>query len=102
MNMNTKSKTLTSVKSLSAVALGYILFSNNASASEMPGKALHDSANCMKCHAAKPYNPQKTDTYEKLVKTVAFCNSNLHIGLFDDEVNEVADYLNATYYHHPK
>jgi len=89
-------------KFLPITALGFTLFSVNAMAEDMPGKALHTSANCMKCHAAKPYNPEKTTTYEQLVKKVASCNANLHIGLFDDEVVEVADYLNATYYHHPK
>jgi len=102
MNIHTKSTNFASVKSLLAVALGFILFSNNTSASKMPGKALHESSNCMKCHAAMPYNPQITNTYKKLVKRVALCNTNLHIGLFDDEVNELADYLNATYYHHTK
>jgi len=82
--------------------LGFTLFSVSAMAEDMPGKELHASANCMKCHAAKPYDPAKTTTYDKLVKKVASCNTNLHIGLFDDEVVEVAEYLNATYYHHPK
>lgn len=69
---------------------------------EHPGKVLHDDANCMKCHASKPYDPVKTPTYEKLVKTVQFCNENLNAGMFEDEVEQVADYLNKNYYKHPK
>lgn len=79
-----------------------VMFSSHAMAEPHPGKALHDGADCMKCHTAKPYNPQKTDSWEKLVKTVQFCNDNLNAGLFEDEVEQLADYLNQTYYHHPK
>lgn len=87
---------------LAACALAIASFSNIANAQEHPGKALHESADCMKCHAAKPYNPQKTDSWPKLVKAVNFCNNNLNAGLFDDEVEQLADYLNETYYHHKK
>ncbi|BBP45914.1 hypothetical protein THMIRHAS_12870 [Thiosulfatimonas sediminis] len=78
-------------------------FSLSTSAmAEHPGKAFHDSANCMKCHTDKPYSPQKTPTYEKLVKAVSFCNDNLNTGMFEDEVEQLADYLNQAYYKHPK
>jgi len=77
------------------------LMSHAALASELPGKALHDQANCMKCHAAQPYDPSKTDTYPKLVKMVQFCNDNLNTGFFEDEVEQLAEYLNAEYYKHP-
>ncbi|CAN8139871.1 hypothetical protein J3998_03450 [Thiomicrorhabdus sp. 6S2-11] len=69
---------------------------------EMPGKVLHDDANCMKCHTDNPYSTKKTPTYPKLVKAVQFCNDNLNAGWFEDEVEQVADYLNQTYYKHPK
>lgn len=62
------------------------------------GKALHDEANCLRCHTAQPYNPAKTNTYEKLVSAVSFCNNNLNTGWFDDEVEDVASYLNQEYY----
>lgn len=85
-----------------ASAMSLALVSNLSMAEVHPGKALHDSADCMKCHTAKPYNPQKSDSWAKLVKTVQFCNDNLNAGMFEDEVEELADYLNQTYYHHPK
>lgn len=69
---------------------------------EHPGKVLHDDANCMKCHTDKPYSTQKSPTYEKLVKAVTFCNDNLNAGWFEDEVEQVADYLNQEFYKHPK
>ena len=79
----------------------FALVSRSAFASEMPGKALHEQADCMKCHAAKPYDPVKTDTYPKLVKMVQFCNDNLNTGFFEDEVEQLAEYLNKEYYKHP-
>ena len=78
-----------------------LLFSQTAYA-EHPGKVLHDDANCMKCHTSKPYDPVKTDSWPKLVKTVQFCNDNLNTGMFEDEVEQLADYLNQTYYKHSK
>jgi len=82
--------------------IGLAMFSQLSYAEPHPGKALHESADCMKCHTAKPYNPQATDSWPKLVKTVQFCNDNLNAGMFEDEVEELADYLNNTYYHHKK
>ncbi|WP_051640709.1 hypothetical protein [Thiomicrorhabdus sp. Milos-T2] len=99
--LKTVSNHSTNLILISSLTLG--LFSSTSFANAPhPGKELHDSVNCMKCHAAKPYDPQKTTSYPKLVKTVAFCNSNLNTGLFEDEVEQIADYLNDTYYHHPK
>lgn len=101
-----KSSTLTISKGITgfSLATSIILGSGvaQASASEHPGKALHESADCMRCHATKPYNPQQTDSYPKLVKAVTFCNENLNAGMFDDEIEQLADYLNQTYYKHPK
>ena len=94
------SKTFTKQQLMATVAI--LGFSAASFAETHPGKALHDSVNCMKCHTSKPYNPQKTDSWPKLVKTVQFCNDNLNAGLFEDEVEQLADYLNETYYHHSK
>jgi mono/diheme cytochrome c family protein len=77
-----------------------LLFSSTTFAAGNPeaGKALHNDANCLQCHAAQPYNPKKTNTFEKLVKAVEFCNVNLNTGWFEDEVLDVAAYLNKEYY----
>ncbi len=76
------------------------VFSSNIFAAGDPvaGKALHDEANCLSCHTKKPYDPAKTNTYEKLVKAVNFCNVNLNTGWFDDEVEHVVAFLNKEYY----
>lgn len=68
-----------------------------------PGKVLHDDANCMKCHADLGYNQPElkkmtpTDV-KSLSSTVSFCASQLDVGWFDDEKQDVVDYLNQTYY----
>lgn len=88
---------------LTISALSTLLLSQTAFAEEPhPGKILHEDNNCLRCHVEKPYNPSKTDSYSKLIKSVRFCNENLGIGLFDDEIDELADYLNDTYYQHKK
>ena len=76
---------------------------SGAAFAELPGKVLHDEANCMKCHKNLGYNTDKTvrmsiGNKAQLNKAVNFCNNNLNIGWFDDEVGEVADYLNQEYY----
>lgn len=79
-----------------------LLISNSSFAGNPEaGKSLHDEANCLKCHADQPYNPAKTNTYEKLVAAVSFCNNNMNVGWFEDEVEDVAAYLNQKYYKHP-
>jgi len=98
-----KTQSKTSLLTASILGLSLTAFSQVSIAEEVhPGKILHDDANCMKCHAAKPYDVKKSDSWPKLVKTVQFCNDNLNAGMFEDEVEQLADYLNNTYYHHKK
>ncbi|GKT12346.1 MAG: hypothetical protein ISEC1_P1324 [Thiomicrorhabdus sp.] len=85
-----------------SLAGSILLLSQPVLAEPHPGQELHESSNCLKCHADKPYNPDKTTSFEMLVKRVQYCNDNLNTGLFEDEVEELADYLNETYYHMPK
>lgn len=65
------------------------------------GKKLFDEANCMSCHATKPFNPEKTQSFQSLKKRVAFCSNNFNAGWFDEDIQQVAAYLNNTYYHFP-
>jgi len=93
------------MKPLTPILLTSLLIGASMSAhanTEHPGKILHDQANCMKCHASKPYDPSKTTSFEKLVKTVQFCNDNLNAGMFEDEIEQVADYLNQEFYKYAK
>jgi cytochrome c553 len=85
-----------------ALAIATTSIATVSQAEPHPGKAFHDQANCMKCHASQPYNPQKTKDYPQLVKMVQYCNDNLNAGLWEEEIEQLADYLNEEYYHHPK
>lgn len=72
-----------------------------------PGKVMHDDANCMKCHAdmgyAKPsLKKMGVDSWQDLKDAVSYCESNLNVGWFPEEQEQVADYLNQTYYHFDK
>ncbi len=70
------------------------------------GMKLHDE-NCIACHASR-YGNDGTEIYTRpnhrikdlagLRKQVNFCKDNLGLTWFDDEVNDVADYLNKTFY----
>lgn len=88
------------LKPISFIGLAFGL-STHAYA-DHPGKILHDNADCMKCHTSKPYDPAKTTSWPKLVQTVQFCNDNLNAGMFEDEIEQLSDYLNQTYYKYPK
>lgn len=70
------------------------------------GMALHE-ANCISCHASR-YGNDGTEMYTRpnhrikdpagLRKQVNFCKDNLGLTWFDDEVDDVAEYLNKTFY----
>jgi len=85
-----------------------ILFSPFAVLAEIhPGKVLFDDANCMKCHSTMGFNKPSLkkmapDNYQDLQNAVAYCDQNLNVGWFDDEREEVVDYLNKTYYQFPE
>lgn len=67
------------------------------------GKVLYVEANCMKCHGISPkYDPKKlkaTD-FEKVNSWVRLCDAQLEIGWFPEEQENVALYLNESYYKH--
>jgi hypothetical protein len=64
------------------------------------GRALHQES-CTGCHDASVYvreNRRVTDL-AGLGKQVRFCKNTIGISWFDDEVDDVIDYLNHEYYH---
>lgn len=67
------------------------------------GKALHD-ANCISCHDAKVYTrvERKVLDYTQLAAQVKRCDANLGSRLFDEDLAQITDYLNQTYYKYPK
>jgi mono/diheme cytochrome c family protein len=63
------------------------------------GKTLHDEQ-CMKCHGTEVYT--RSDRFikdrEALAKQVQRCQLSAGAQWFDDDVNDVVDYLNTTFY----
>ena len=63
------------------------------------GKALVD-ANCTKCHDERIYTrpDHRVTTLDGLKKQVSRCELALGLKWFDEDVDDVAAYLNQTYY----
>lgn len=90
--------------------LGGMLPAAGAQADATRGAALHNQ-HCIACHAAR-FGNNGADIYTRenrrvndlgaLQRQVNLCKNNLGITWFDDEVNHVVDYLNATYYKFPQ
>ena len=67
------------------------------------GSELHAN-NCTRCHGSELYtrqNPRVT-SLPGLGKQVRFCKSNLGLSWFDDDVADVIEYLNSSYYRFKK
>ena len=74
------------------------------------GRKLVQTHKCETCHQDKVYGPvgtiylrkdRKVTSWAKLKAQVAGCNSMLNIGLFPEEEEHIATYLNQTYYKLP-
>lgn len=63
------------------------------------GKLLHEK-NCMRCHTSEIYirNNRKIKTFAQLKERVRKCELANELAWFDEDINDVAAYLNATYY----
>ncbi|MCW8841662.1 MAG: cytochrome c [Gammaproteobacteria bacterium] len=86
--------------------LGAALLPAAALADLSRGEALHESQ-CIACHASRFDNNgaeiytrdnRRVNDLAALHKQVNRCKNNLGLTWFDDEVKDVADYLNASYY----
>lgn len=74
------------------------------------GNKLVQTHKCENCHQDKVYGPagtiylrkdRKVTTWAKLKSQVAACNSMLNIGLFPEEEEGIAAFLNQAYYKLP-
>jgi cytochrome c peroxidase len=74
------------------------------------GRRLVQSHKCETCHQEKVYGPvgtiylrkdRKVTSWAKLKSQVAACNTMLKAGLFPEEEEHVASFLNETYYKFP-
>lgn len=74
------------------------------------GEKLVQKYKCEACHESKVYGPpgsiytrkdRKVTTWPKLKSQVEACNTMLNVGMFPDDEEHVATWLNATYYKLP-
>jgi cytochrome c5 len=74
------------------------------------GHKLVQQHKCEACHESKVYGPpgsiytrkdRKVTSWEKLKAQVAGCSTMLNLGLFPDDEESVAKYLNDTWYKLP-
>ncbi|NEV60921.1 c-type cytochrome [Thiorhodococcus minor] len=56
---------------------------------------------CVKCHGSEVYtrDDRKVTSYDGLVRQVQRCELSLQLTWFDDEIKDVADYLDSRFYH---
>jgi len=64
------------------------------------GKALLEE-NCYGCHGEDVYVREKriVTSYPKLLKRVQFCSLQRNLTWFDEDIENVAAYLNTEFYH---
>ena len=74
------------------------------------GRSLVEKHKCEACHQGKVQGPvgaiyvrkdRKVSSWAKLKSQVAFCNAQLGTGLFPEDEEHIAAFLNATYYRLP-
>lgn len=68
-----------------------------------PGMAIHEQ-NCAACHIS-PHDEafytrpdRKIQSYDKLQGMVRMCDANLGTQLFDEDMEQIGDYLNQAFY----
>ena len=63
------------------------------------GKAMFEEAKCMECHNTSDFgSTKKIHNFKQLEDRVQACQLNSDAGWFDEDVTEVAEYLNQSYY----
>ncbi|MBK1720645.1 c-type cytochrome [Thiocystis violacea] len=84
---------------LSAAVVAFGLLPNTSAAAEEVD-ALYQE-NCTKCHGSEVYTREdrKVTSYDGLVRQVQRCELSLQLTWFDDDIKNVADYLNQRFYH---
>src|SRR5512134_2899414 len=95
---------------MKACAIGFALlipFAASAAPTAAEGGKLVQTHKCETCHQDKVYGPtgtiylrkdRKVTAWPKLKSQVAACNTMLKTGLFPEDEESIAAYLNETYY----
>jgi mono/diheme cytochrome c family protein len=99
------------MKTLTLTLLGLLTLATTAQAADLNrGKQLHDQ-NCMTCHAGimggnansiYTRENRRIESYDALVRQVGRCKDNLGVAWPEEEVKDVAAYLNHEFYHFKK
>jgi len=84
---------------ISGAAMLLALSTTSQGADVHAGKALTDK-NCYQCHGTEVYTrkDRKVTTRPGLTKQVQRCEQALGLTWFDDQIGNVADYLNQEFY----
>lgn len=79
-----------------------ILLSNRLYCDANNGKILYEKAQCAQCHSNDIYTHEdrKIKNYKKLKKQVAWCAHQHDAVWFEEEVMDVVEYLNKSFYHY--
>ena len=83
------------------IALALALLASPAFAADIEnGEDLHFT-NCTGCHDESVYTraDRSVNSLDRLAKQVRFCKDNLELSWFDEDVDDVVEYLNENYYH---
>lgn len=80
------------------------LLSTVLAADKEEAKALFNETNCLKCHGVNTFKPRehKVNNFLKLHKVIGQCANGNSVGWFEEEIEDVASYLNDEYYHFKK
>ncbi|BCO30173.1 hypothetical protein TspCOW1_02760 [Thiohalobacter sp. COW1] len=81
------------------LTLGLLAAGPAAAADAQAGKKLHDQ-HCMQCHDSGVYTREdrRVNSLEALHKQVRRCDASLGLRWFDQDVENVVEYLNQTHY----
>ena len=97
------------MRTLAALAL-MLPLATTAAPNAADGEKLVKQHKCEACHESKVYGPpgsiytrkdRKVTTWPKLKSQVEACNTMLNVGLFPDDEEHIATYLNEAYYKFP-
>ena len=87
------------MKNIAALLLVYLMVGSSAAADIENGEDLHFE-NCTGCHDETVYTRENRNvqSLERLGRQVRFCKDSLELTWFDEEVNDVIEFLNQNYY----
>lgn len=83
------------------IALPLALLAAPAFAADIENGADLHFTNCTGCHDESVYTraDRRVQSLDKLRAQVRFCKNSLELAWFDEDVEDVVEYLNENYYH---